>query len=196
VEAQYRDSFRDRSFAPRLYTIGHGGRSAADFLDLLRASAIGCVADVRAYPVSRRYPQFSQKILAPCLDLAGIAYRWMGKALGGFRQGTSTSIHSALASESSRAYADHMNSAAFQEGIAALLDCARQRPTVLLCAERLPQHCHRALISDALTAKGVTVIHILDKESSSRHRLCNAARIVQGQLIYDQAGGEQLGWAF
>ena len=75
-----------------VYTVGHGARSAAEFVDLLRAAAIGCIADVRSYPVSRRHPQFSQKTLAPFLDEYAIDYCWLGKALGGFRHGRSA-IH-------------------------------------------------------------------------------------------------------
>jgi uncharacterized protein (DUF488 family) len=190
------DPVGDAPSAPRVYTLGHGARSAPEFLDVLHASAIDCVVDVRTYPASRRHPQFSQKALAPVLDKAGIGYRWVGKALGGFRQGASSSIHTALATDSLRAYAEHMNSSAFQEGIAELLAHARLRYTVMLCTERLPQHCHRAMISDYLTANGVSVIHILERDYSIPHRLNILARWVQGQLIYDQGGRAQLEWEF
>ena len=41
--------------------------------------------DVRAFPVSRRHPQFSREPLAATLGEAGIQYEWHGKALGGYR---------------------------------------------------------------------------------------------------------------
>lgn len=41
--------------------------------------------DVRAFPVSRRHPQFSREPLAATLQAAGIAYHWQGRALGGYR---------------------------------------------------------------------------------------------------------------
>jgi uncharacterized protein (DUF488 family) len=196
METQYDDSPGELPSALTLYSVGHGARSAAEFLGLLRAAAIGCIADVRSYPVSRRHPQFSQKTMAPFLDEYAIGYRWLGKALGGFCHGSRSLIHTALARDSSRAYADHMSSTVFQEGITELLALARVRPTAMLCAERLPQQCHRAMISDCLTAKGIAVIHIVDKGQRVSHCLNGVARWVQGQLIYDRESSQQLEWEF
>jgi uncharacterized protein (DUF488 family) len=42
--------------------------------------------DVRAFPVSRRHPQFSRAPLAATLADAGIDYEWQGKPLGGYRK--------------------------------------------------------------------------------------------------------------
>ena len=93
MKKHYDDPLGEPPSAHTVYTVGHGARSAAEFVDLLRAAAIGCIADVRSYPVSRRHPQFSQKTLAPFLDEYAIGYRWLGKALGGFRHGAAPSIH-------------------------------------------------------------------------------------------------------
>jgi uncharacterized protein (DUF488 family) len=196
VEAHHSDQGGDSPSVPTLYTVGHGNRSAEEFLDVLRAAAVGCIVDVRAYPVSRRHPQFSQTTLADFLGKAGVDYRWLGKALGGFRQASSASVHTALAAGSLRAYADHMGSAVFLEGIAELLHRARLTPSAVLCAERLPEQCHRAMISDYLTASGVRVIHILDRDSRVSHRLDGRARWAQGRLLYDQRSRDQLEWEF
>jgi len=196
MKKHYDDPLGEPPSAHTVYTVGHGARSAAEFVDLLRAAAIGCIADVRSYPVSRRHPQFSQKTLAPFLDGYAIGYRWLGKALGGFRHGAAPSIHTSLACASSRAYADHMSSTAFQGGIAELLVLARVRATAILCAERLPQLCHRAMISDFLTAKGIAVIHIVDGGQHMPHCLNGVARWAHGRLIYDRGSGHQLEWEF
>ena len=196
METQYDGSLGELPSALILYSVGHGARSAAEFIDVLRAAAIGCIADVRSYPVSHRHPQFSRKTLAPLLEESAIGYRWLGKALGGFRHGATTSVHTALASASSRAYADHMNSTAFRDGVAELLAQASVKPTAMLCAERLPQLCHRAMISDYLTAMGIAVIHIVDEDRRMPHCLSDAARWAQGRLIYDRGSRQQLGWAF
>jgi len=42
-----------------VFTIGHGIRAIEEFIALLRAAGIERLVDVRAYPVSRRYPQFA-----------------------------------------------------------------------------------------------------------------------------------------
>jgi len=196
MDTQYNDSPGELPSDLTLYTVGHGARTAAEFVELLRAAAIGRIADVRSYPVSRRHPQFSQKTLAPFLVEGAIDYCWLGKALGGFRHGSTPSIHTALANASSRAYADHMSSMAFQKGMAELLALARIRPTAMLCAERSPQHCHRAMISDYLTAQGVAVIHIVDEGQRMPHCLSGGARWTGGRLIYDRGSSQQLGWEF
>jgi uncharacterized protein (DUF488 family) len=179
-----------------VYSIGHGNRSAAEFLAILTASGVACLADVRAYPGSRRHPQFARKSLALLLEAAGIGYHWLGKALGGFRQASPHTIHTALATDNLRAYADHMNSNAFRTGINQLLAYAAASPVAMLCAERLPQHCHRAMIADYLTANGIAVIHILSEEQRITHSCNPCARWDGKRLIYDKAGRQQLEWAF
>jgi len=199
METHNDDSPGELPSALTLYSVGHGARSAAEFVELLRAAAIGCIADVRSYPVSRRHPQFSQKTLVPLLDKVAIGYRWLGKALGGFRHDATPSIHTALANASSRAYADHMSSMAFQEGIAELVALASVTPTAMLCAERLPRHCHRAMISDYLTANGIAVVHIVVEDQRLPHCLSGAARWTGGRLIYDRDNrscSRQLEWEF
>lgn len=179
-----------------VYTIGHGSRSPQEFLDILHCAGIGCVADVRAYPKSRRHPSYSRPALAARLEEADIAYRWLGTALGGFRKASATSPHVALDGAGLRGYAEHMSSALFLEGIEELLTLARQRPTALLCAERLPRDCHRLLIADHLVVHGAAVIHLVDLDHQVPHRLNTLARRQDGRLIYDRGTTEQLGLGY
>lgn len=195
MEAQHRVT-RGDSPVTTLYTVGHGNRSAEEFLEILHSIAIDSLVDIRAYPASRRHPQFSRTRLAPILNKAGINYDWHGKALGGFRQVSSASIHTALTSDSLRGYAEYMSSPAFKDGIAELLLSYRQTSIVMLCAERLPEHCHRALLADYLTAMGISVRHILGKDVIVVHHLNRLVRWEHGRLIYDQADNRQLGWNF
>ena len=50
-----------------IFTIGHSNRSAAELLALLRENAIATVADVRRFPVSRRFPQHGRARLEATL---------------------------------------------------------------------------------------------------------------------------------
>ena len=79
-----------------LYSIGHGSRSSDDFLALLRRHAIDCLVDVRAYPRSKRHPQFSRIALEGVLSVQGIRYVWEGEALGGMRRPRLASPHICL----------------------------------------------------------------------------------------------------
>lgn len=172
-------------------TVGHGNRTDADFLGLLRAAEVAHVVDVRSFPRSRRFPWFSRQRLEAMLADAGIGYTWMGRALGGKRRGRpgATALHPAL-DPGFAAFAVHMGTPAFAAACGQLLALAQAHPTALLCAERDPRRCHRALIADHLRlVDGVEVVHWLEPAQSRRHRAHEAARVAEpGVLRYDGGG--------
>jgi uncharacterized protein (DUF488 family) len=168
-----------------LYTIGHGNRPLDEFTGLLRDFGIACLVDVRAFPGSRRHPHFGRAELERSLPDAGITYVWEGAKLGGRRRPRADSPHVALRNASFRAYADHMETAQFHEGVGELLERAARERVAIMCAERLPWQCHRYMISDYVVAKGVEVRHIIDHSSPKPHALRAEARVVGEDLIYD-----------
>lgn len=172
--------------ALRIYTIGHGNRSAAEFIELLQAAGVEDLDDVRAHPGSRRHPQFSQATLAHDLPAAGVAYRWEGAALGGRRRSRQGSRNVALRNASFRAYADHMQTAEFRAAIEGLMRRSSSLPTAIMCAERLPWHCHRYLIADYLVAHGAEVVHLIAPGAARRHVLNPVARVEDGAVVYDR----------
>ena len=174
-----------------VYTIGHGNRAIGEFTGLLREAAIECLVDVRAYPASRRHPQFSREALEKSLAEAGIRYAWEGKSLGGRRKAAADSPHVALRSPGFRAYADHMETADFRAGLGRLLDLAGTCRSAIMCAERLPWECHRNLVSDSLVARGIRVLHLMGPGEGREHALNPVARQDGERLIYD--AGAQLG---
>ncbi len=178
---------------PTLYTLGHGDRSLDEVLDILQMLGITCVVDVRSYPQSRRHPQFSRAMLEPFLREAGISYLWRGEELGGFRKACLDSPHLALDDNGLRAYADHMTSGLFQQGIDDVMQRAISGSLALLCAESLPQRCHRGLIADYLSFQGWSVLHALDVDNVAPHRLSALARPCGSRLVYDQGVSQQLG---
>jgi uncharacterized protein (DUF488 family) len=58
----------------RVWTIGHGTRTAADLVETLRLAGAETVVDVRRFPRSRRNPQFDGASLAQALAAVGVAY--------------------------------------------------------------------------------------------------------------------------
>ena len=172
-----------------VYTIGHGSRPIAEFIGLLEDARIACLVDVRAYPASQRHPRFCREALENSLALAGMHYVWEGRALGGRRRGVKASRHTALKSESFRAYADHMMTAAFREGLNRVVDLGWHARIVILCAERLPWECHRNLIADSLVACDHAVSHLIGPNQVLVHELNRLARRDGDDLIYD-AGGQ------
>jgi uncharacterized protein (DUF488 family) len=170
----------------QVWTIGHSTRRIDIFISLLQENGIKFVADVRMFPGSKRYPQFSKETLAAALSENGIRYQHFPE-LGGRRKPKPDSPNTAWRNESFRGYADYMDTESFRAGIARLLD--GPEPTATMCAEAVWWRCHRALISDFLKASGIAVIHIIDVGNTEPHPYTSAARIVNGELTY---GAESL----
>ena len=170
-------------FEYHLYSIGHGNRSFEELLGALRAFDIESLVDVRLLPGSRRYPQFSRDCLAATLLEHRIQYRWM-RDLGGRRKARPDSIHTGWSAAGFRGYADYMETTHFQVALEVLVQAAAGRATAIMCAERLWWQCHRRLIADALTVRGLPVVHILDARKSEAHTLTPFLRIEEGRLVY------------
>jgi uncharacterized protein (DUF488 family) len=169
----------------RIYTIGHGNRTLDELVEALRAHGIAQLVDVRSFPGSRRNPQFGREALERSMPANGIAYAWM-KDLGGRRQSLPDSPNKGWRVEGFRAYADYMGTPAFAAALDGLLRHAQEATTAYMCAERLWWQCHRRLLSDALTVRGIPVLHILDAHKSDQHRPTEFLRVENGRLLYPE----------
>ncbi|MGD8851881.1 MAG: DUF488 domain-containing protein [Gammaproteobacteria bacterium] len=178
--------------APLLYTLGHGNRSQDALIGLVTAHRVQALVDVRAQPHSTRFPHFSGDALRSRLEREGIVYHWAGRQLGGRRTALPDSPHTAL-NEALRGYADHMDTDAFRRAAAQLINMARKSTTAVLCAERLPEHCHRRLIADYLSLQGTAVIHLIEQDESREHLLSPEARRESIRLVYDRNTTAPLG---
>jgi|SRR5205807_7213344 len=169
-----------------VYTLGHSTRNLADFSRVLQAHQVRLLEDIRAFPVSRRYPHFNRENLEMWLPEIGSEYVWE-KDLGGRRtrqMPLDKSPHVALRNPSFRNYADYMLSEKFHEAIERLVERCEKTDTAIMCAEYVYFRCHRMLVSDYLLCQGHTVYHILNEESPTLHKLSKDARIVDGRLVY------------
>jgi len=155
-----------------------------ELIETLRAHEIRTLVDIRAFPMSRRLPQFNRESLAETLPAAGMRYVWM-KALGGYRKRIlEESPNIALRNDSFRNYADYMLTADFESAMDELIKLAGQAPTAYMCAERIYFHCHRMLVSDWLVAHGHEVLHIDGTGPVRAHKLTAEARMIDRRLIY------------
>ena len=166
-----------------IYTVGHSTYPIDDFLALLRAHEVRSLVDVRTIPGSRRHPQFAQQQLASVLEDEGITYLHL-PSLGGLRKPASDSTNLGWKNPGFRAYADHMATEEFEVGLQQLVRLADERPVAVMCAEALPWKCHRSLLSDALVARGIAVLHIMSTEQVKAHRLTAFARVEGMQVSY------------
>jgi uncharacterized protein (DUF488 family) len=176
---------------PPVFTAGHSTRPVAELLDLLAEHGVQTLVDVRRFPGSRRHPQFSRDALAASLAEAGIQYIHEPD-LGGRRAPRPDSPHTAWRVEAFRGYADHMESPEFKAALDRLIQRSTRETVAILCAEALPWRCHRRLISDALVARGLPVLHILGPGRADPHELDPNARVLPGgRLLYSGPAGDQ-----
>lgn len=155
-------------------------------MELLRRNRIERLLDVRTAPGSRRLPHFARASLEARLPERAIAYEHL-PALGGLRNATARTANAAWRNASFRAYADHMQTPEFEAGLALLLERAGGQRVAIMCAEAVPWRCHRSLISDALTARGHTVLHITGPAEPKPHSLTPFARVEGGRVTYPPA---------
>jgi uncharacterized protein (DUF488 family) len=172
----------------RLFTVGHGTRSAEELVEVLGSASVSHLVDVRRFPGSRRHPQFGRDALECFLAARGVAYEWRGD-LGGRRSPSSQrqSRHGALTNTAFRNFADHMDTPEFRAALMQLeRDAAGEARLAIMCAETLWWRCHRRMISDALELHGIEVIHLVDAATHRPHRLHDTVRAdPRGWPVYD-----------
>jgi uncharacterized protein (DUF488 family) len=166
-----------------IWTIGHSTRSIDEFIGILKSFDIEVLVDVRSFPGSRRYPHFNRERLRESLSGEGIEYVH-SPDLGGRRRAKPDSLNMAWRNEMFRGYADYMESESFGVAIESLVEVAKKRRCVVMCAEAVWWRCHRSLISDYLKVRGAKVAHIIAANKSEEHPFTSAARIINGELSY------------
>ncbi len=172
----------------KLLTIGHGTLAEQEFAALTRDAGITQVVDIRSFPGSRRNPQFGRDEMTRWLPEVGVAYSWF-PSLGGRRSLVPDSKHVALRHASFRAYADHMETDTFLDGVEELLAGLDSRPQgrAVMCSESLWWRCHRRLLADHLQlVRGVEVLHLMHDGRLTPHRPTQGVRLDHDRLIYDQ----------
>jgi len=169
-----------------LWTIGHSTCDIEDLVTLLTAHGISRLVDVRTVPGSRRNPQFNRDAMPEPLARAGIAYVHM-PGLGGLRKPRKDSVNTGWRNAGFRGFADYMATPEFETSLTALVEQARAERVAYMCAEAVPWRCHRSLISDALTARGHEVRHILTATRADPHTMTDFAVVRDGRVAYPGA---------
>jgi uncharacterized protein (DUF488 family) len=152
-------------------------------VELLRAGGAEALADVRRYPGSRRMPWFNEGPLEAALAEAGIEYVHLPE-LGGRRSPVPGSPNGGWRVGQFQGYADHMETAEFAAGLARLLELASRKRTAVMCAEAQWWRCHRRLLSDALLARGHSVIHLDARGATEPHQLTDFAVVEREHVRY------------
>ena len=166
-----------------VFTIGHSTRDIPTFKALLKHYGINQVVDIRSIPRSRHNPQFNFDTLPTILRNSKIGYRHL-KALGGLRRTTKNSINTAWHNASFRGYADYMQTNTFGYGLTLLISIAKKKQVVIMCAEAVPWCCHRSLVADALTIRGIIVKDIYSATECKQHTLTPWAKVHGTNITY------------
>ena len=134
----------------QVLTVGHSNHSPEAFLALLTRHGVTALGDVRSAPWSRFNPHFNRKALSASLPAGGIAYAWLGRELGGRPDDP------ACYEDGGLRYDRLAQTALYRQGIARVLRGAAEHRLALMCAEKDPLHCHRALlVSRSLEDEGL-----------------------------------------
>ena len=168
---------------PVIRTVGHSTRPVDALIEMLHAHGIKRLIDVRTIPKSKHNPQYNREALEQSLRDAGIAYEHM-RALGGLRHPRKDSPNMGWRNQSFRGYADYMQTAEFEAALNALVQAAAHEAVAIMCAEAVPWRCHRMLISDALTARGYRVKHMMSATKSDPHTMTSFGRTEGTSIVY------------
>lgn len=161
-----------------IFTIGHSRHEMPDFIGLLRRHDVAAVYDVRSRPYSRFQPQFNREDMARSLRDSGVGYVYLGDALGGRPDDPGCYVDGRVC------YRRQARTPLFQAGLARLRHDAVRLRFALMCAEKDPLCCHRAL-SVAANLTDMALFHILADGTAVPHDvLIGRGMPEQGQFFF------------
>jgi uncharacterized protein (DUF488 family) len=143
---------------PAIFSIGYEGLVQSQLIDLLFASRVALVLDVRAIAASRK-AGFSKQVLASSLQAAGIDYRH-DRRLGTPKPGRQAS-RAGKTAEMAAIFSTHMTTPEAITGLADAVIAAQSATLCLLCFERAPHDCHRSILAGMIRRKtGQDIRHL------------------------------------
>jgi uncharacterized protein (DUF488 family) len=148
----------------KLYTIGHSNHDIDTFITLLKQHGVTALADVRSTPYSRYMPHFCQKPLKAALEKAGIRYVFLGRELGARPDDESCYV------EGKALYERIAATDSFARGLDRVATGSQKFDVALMCAEKDPLTCHRAvLVCQHIKQFPLEINHILSHGDLEPH---------------------------
>lgn len=162
----------------KMFTIGHSNHSIENFIALLQQHGITAVADVRSSPYSRIFRHFNQAALKKYLAAVDIAYVNLGDNLG-------------ARPDDRICYVDGMArydlisaTKGFATGLNRLIQGAKQYQITLMCAEKDPIVCHRAILVCPHLKKTNLEINHIHKNGDLESHDCLEDRLLKQHNLY------------
>ena len=166
-----------------IYTVGHSTHTIQDFIKLLKSRGISAIADVRSAPYSRFQPQFNREVLTKSLKESNIEYVFVGDSIGG-RSPNEEDY------ENGRVIYDRLKkSHNFENGLQRVIAGSEKFQLALMCSEKEPIECHRALlVGQTLFERGTPISHIhadgtLEKHDDAIQRLLKIFKLDEPDLF-------------
>lgn len=141
-----------------IYSIGYSGFSIKNFVNTLQSNQVSLLVDVRSQPYSQHFPDYSKDSLEKTLKDSGIYYRNYAKEFGARQE-----ERKYYTNEGYLDFELFAKSSLYLSGYEKLINSMkRDYRFVLMCAEKDPFNCHRAiLVSRSFHDAGYKVIHLL-----------------------------------
>jgi len=144
-----------------IYTIGHSNHSPEAFTGLLGMAQVEFLVDIRSNPNSSWASFANKQNLKEILGAKGIKYVYMGDTLGGHP--SNPDCYDPRTGKVD--YQVIRQQETFKRSISRLINGSKKYRICLMCAEESPANCHRSLlVGDALSQKGIQVLHIRGDE--------------------------------
>jgi uncharacterized protein (DUF488 family) len=166
-----------------VYALGHSTTPIARFVEILQAHSITTLVDIRTIPRSKHNPQFNSDALEKSLKEVGIVYVHL-KELGGLRRSSKDSENTGWGNLSFRGYADYMQTTEFTAGLGRLIALSEYGNVAIMCAEGNPYRCHRSLVADSLTVRGIRAVHISSRKPGRLHTVTPFASVTGDGIRY------------
>ncbi len=147
-----------------LLTIGHSNHNLESFIHLLHKHGVTAIGDVRSSPYSRYAPHFNQFALQKSLEAEDIQYVFLGEELGARTTNSGCYVNGKALYEKIAA------TDTFNTGIQRIVKGVEKYKIALMCAEKDPLTCHRAvLICPHLRKFNLNINHILKEGDLESH---------------------------
>jgi uncharacterized protein (DUF488 family) len=154
-----------KNMSNQLFTIGYSTLNITSFVTILSQYNVTALADVRSFPYSKYSPDFNQDNLKNSLLDSEIKYVFLGKELGARPQDKSCYV------EGKAVYENIAKTDLFSQGIERILKGSRSYNIALMCAEKDPITCHRAiLVCQYLKGLALEINHILHDGTLESHQ--------------------------
>lgn len=170
-----------------LFTIGYSTHSIESFVEILKKYGINAIADVRSKPYSQFKPEFNWEKLKDTLQKKGIVYTFLGDHCGARIEDPNCYINGKA--DYKLISKNHI----FQDGLNRIRKGMHDYHIALMCAEKDPITCHRAiLICRELLNDNIQIKHILsdgnlENHSKSERRLMKLFKLDEKDLFKSES---------